>query len=553
MRHNKYICENPVSVSVDGDTYTFTLNDCRYTSPQVIQHVLNTYAKNYLCEQGLYSRAPKTSCGNLLLTTSGKVATISVPGVVDQRTLAEKIQAGAIDGVYIDFVNDLAWVNDSATPANNFTGTASTLLGKAYTPSADGALINGGSGGFVLTRAKHNWDATKGTYVVGHKSSNLAQTNTSLLSHNIRFPMRITVLDTVSNIGSGYRFADQTNSPYLFQHSNNLKRQVLGLSYGGLGCRSSLNGSDIVANAFHGSWESQELGIGARPQDGVGKLEGWIDSVVYTPEQISDSELKRNTGVGTPTYDVFLIAGQSNAVGRALWSASSGSYVVDARQFLQTGSVALPGPWNQVWQGTSGILDLDHVDDGRNDDADSFGLAMRFGQSYSYNEITEQNKRVLFVSCATGGTGFAANNWNPGDTEYEYAIERINAALALPNTTLKGILWHQGERDVFDGNVAGYEAALDAMIAAMRSDITGGSSCPFVLGGMLPAYIASPTGGGTAVDAAAIQAIIEDTPNRVSNCAYAANTGLTGADGIHFDAASILTLGDRYYTAWATI
>ena len=81
MRHNKYICENPVTVEVSGDTYTFTLVDCRYTSPQVIQNVLNSFAKSYLCEQGLYALAPKTKCGNLLLTTSGKVATINVPGV----------------------------------------------------------------------------------------------------------------------------------------------------------------------------------------------------------------------------------------------------------------------------------------------------------------------------------------------------------------------------------------------------------------------------------------------------------------------------------------
>ncbi len=86
------------------------------------------------------------------------------------------------------------------------------------------------------------------------------------------------------------------------------------------------------------------------------------------------------------------------------------------------------------------------------------------------------------------------------------------------------------------------------MIADMRSDIIGASVVPFVAG-QIPnlSSAAFPTEDE-------VNAAILDLPNRVSNTAVAQNTSLTRLpDGVHYDAPSLRTMGERMYSALATL
>ena len=70
------------------------------------------------------------------------------------------------------------------------------------------------------------------------------------------------------------------------------------------------------------------------------------------------------------------------------------------------------------------------------------------------------------------------------------------------------------------------------------------STTPFIVGGMVPAWVAGDANRQT------VQAALADTPNRVSGTAFVESSGLVPqADGIHFDAASLRILGSRYFTA----
>lgn len=467
-------------------------------------------------------------------------------------TLAQQIQNGTRDGVYIDFVNDEAWVTDSVTPANNFTGEASTLLSKAYTPTADGAFINASGDQFTLPRASHNWSATNGTFFAEWKH---ATYNTSSVRSVLRLDTRYPIgVGGTAGLERAVRTINAAGTTRWWGRNLTVvdwQRAAVSLNSSG-DFSISVSGKPVQTQSSFGTFPDADLFIGAR-STGANELGGYVRSVMYLPEKVTDDELVLESRFPSFTYDVFILAGQSNMVGRALNNSTDTArlaYDINAWQLRQSNTIGEP-TWLTSYDATD-KNDLNHVDDGRNDSNAAVGIAHRFSTQYRV-AVTGRGNRILFVPVATGGTGFASNNWNPGDPQYEYAIERANYALSLPNTTLKGILWHQGERDVFDGNTANYEDQLDAMIAAMRSDITGGTDCPFVLGGMVPSYVAAPVGGGTAGDAAIIQAIIEDTPNRVSNCAYASSATMTAGDGIHFDAASTVTMGERYYTAWASI
>lgn len=172
----------------------------------------------------------------------------------------------------------------------------------------------------------------------------------------------------------------------------------------------------------------------------------------------------------------------------------------------------------------------------------TIGMGLTFAKAYL--ATLPSNRGVLLVPCAKGGTGFSTNDWNPGDSLYEDALARINAAVASGhNNVLKGILWHQGESDSASSQGA-YAAALDVMIADLRNRATGAVVAPFICGGTLV---------GGSQTAAGVTAALLDTPNRNQYTAYVAPTGLTsGGDNLHFSAASLRTLGGWYYTAMAT-
>lgn len=170
---------------------------------------------------------------------------------------------------------------------------------------------------------------------------------------------------------------------------------------------------------------------------------------------------------------------------------------------------------------------------------DTIGMGLTFAKNYLANVSSDRG--ILLVPCASPGTGFSDGNWNPGDGLYESALSRTNAAVASnPNNVLKGILWHQGEKDRA-WTQGQYAAALDAMVADFRIRATGAARVPFICGGTLVGGVQTAPG---------VSAALLDTPNRQRYSAYASSVGLTdGGDNLHFNATSLRAFGGRYYAA----
>lgn len=231
---------------------------------------------------------------------------------------------------------------------------------------------------------------------------------------------------------------------------------------------------------------------------------------------------------------VFLIAGQSNAMSRvpfdggADWPAGVFQY----GRFAPNDGVLIPARrplehWSQPVAG-------------------GIGWALQFSIEY---RAANPDIDLVLVPAALGGTGFSDNRWNPGDDLYADAVARVNALMAVrPEFSFRGILWHQGEADSFTAaDAAAHQGALEAMIAAMRTDIAAaGPQTPFVAGGMVPALVAA------SADRQRVQANLESLGSRVAHTAHAASTGLSAiADGVHFNAAAMRVLGSRYLAGLA--
>lgn len=232
---------------------------------------------------------------------------------------------------------------------------------------------------------------------------------------------------------------------------------------------------------------------------------------------------------------VFLLAGQSNMAG---WSPFDGGAGYPAGT-LQVGRSGVSWSSNADGALVPAVVPLDHWEHNTNTD---MSLALQFTIDYA---AAHPGVTVVLVPAAMGGTGFGDNRWNPGDDLYADAVARVNALMtANPGFLFKGILWHQGERDMnaaIATPAAAYRAALDAMIAGMRADIVAAdATTPFVLGQPLYSrYSAEP-----------VFAEITNTPSTTAYCAVVSSEGLTDrGDNLHFNAASLRSLGARYATA----
>lgn len=237
----------------------------------------------------------------------------------------------------------------------------------------------------------------------------------------------------------------------------------------------------------------------------------------------------------TAPAHIFVVAGQSNSVGRAADDGADFPAGVMAWHADDT--------WGAIGSRLShGPLETEAT--ARPDAGANFGFVRSFAASY----LAEHPGITLYlVGVGRGGTGFADGEWNPGDPVYAQAIARVNAALAAApaGAVLKGILWHQGEADAKTPAArAAYAAALDTFVTAFRNDITTASpATPLVVGGHFLKINAT-------YDTTEIQNAVQAMPNTQTFTGYAdpsCPVEATLSDGLHLDAASTLRLGVKYH------
>lgn len=258
-------------------------------------------------------------------------------------------------------------------------------------------------------------------------------------------------------------------------------------------------------------------------------------------------------------YDIFLIAGQSNTY----YGRDTGATVPDA---------TLDATDADIFQlrhfgGTDGevILAAEALDHYLDPPASTVGFALTFAKKYKL-EVMAPNRDILLVPCGRSSSGFADNWWNEGDTLDLYCQTRVDLALTKGSGTniIKGILWMQGETDALAGGAAvtNYQSNLLALIDRWRTHF-GDSTIPFIVGGMVPAWVAQDA------DYQAVQAALADIPNQRSYTGYA-NPGSptelvaeTAIDDIHYSAdsqrggtsrdmddTSTLGMAGRFYTGY---
>jgi len=235
-----------------------------------------------------------------------------------------------------------------------------------------------------------------------------------------------------------------------------------------------------------------------------------------------------NTTFNNDVYDVFVILGQSNSVGRGLTeytfdNPSGVTYNMESYSFYNNdfnntednkikcfNERKFSDP--QIINGTEPIEAL-----GGPKVLNEYGFGMSFARQYIKENST---KKVLLINCGWGGTSIGAwainsgtkigtglgfsNHTHEGKNLYQASLARIRSALSQINisSTVKAILWHQGESDI--GNIFGggttdlsdseeisnkteYTNNLTSMLNSLRTNIASPTT-PILLGGLCPSH-----------------------------------------------------------------
>ncbi len=229
---------------------------------------------------------------------------------------------------------------------------------------------------------------------------------------------------------------------------------------------------------------------------------------------------------------VILLGGQSNSVGQA---ASTG---------LPTSPVNLRNPQADVlfyYDGGPGLTTLCPGSGGNPSPTGlHFGPEVTFGRA-----IANASPSAAYAIIKHGENGTALyDDWAPG-TGPSYSRFKATVAAGLTalqnaghSTEIVGMLWLQGESDALEGQQANYQTNLTNFIADIR--IHYGANLPFFIGGIYPQSAAKITviNAQTAVAAADPYSTFFSTGD------------LNIVDAHHFDAASLMTIGERYAAAF---
>ena len=233
---------------------------------------------------------------------------------------------------------------------------------------------------------------------------------------------------------------------------------------------------------------------------------------------------------------VILLGGQSNAVGQAL---SSG---------LPTNPVNLQLPQADVlffYDGNASLTTLRPGSGGKPwPNAAYFGPEISFGHA-----IADASPSVTYAIIKHGENGTALyNDWDPATgPSYSRFRDTVSDGMAAMQaaghtTEIVGMVWHQGESDAIENQQAPYESNLSAFMADIRTRY--GANLPFLIGEIRrsngPAFV-------TVADAQIAVAAADPFAS------FVPASDLTFSDTYHFNAASLVTLGERFATAYANL
>ncbi|MDQ8193510.1 sialate O-acetylesterase [Coraliomargarita sp. SDUM461004] len=230
----------------------------------------------------------------------------------------------------------------------------------------------------------------------------------------------------------------------------------------------------------------------------------------------------------TPAIDVFFLAGQSNASGRATIASEA---LPEVLYYYHT-----DGPAQRHSNSDSRFTELNALPN------NYFGPEIGIGR-----ELRRKNYTPAIIKISKGGTSLA-NDWNPqkkGECWQTWTQEASKALQALSaqgyQIRLRGFFWMQGESDAnIKGRAAKYKNNFQAFITSVTQFLTTEGYQTDQMH-FVTALIRSDR-----KEAKTIRAAQKETMDTMPNGDWFDTDDLTTIDGTHYDSESLQIIGARF-------
>lgn len=204
------------------------------------------------------------------------------------------------------------------------------------------------------------------------------------------------------------------------------------------------------------------------------------------------------------------------------------------------------------------------------------------GLSFAKSALNNTSRDIVLVPAAWSGSAFCANDqgpdgqWNAQESDnsalgntwlFDRAVTRANLAIENTGGILRGILWHQGESDSNELCAPLYAENMERLVQQLRlsidADQRGGdlrrpdSNIPFVVGTMSKGSDERGDLSNFSPSKLIIDNAHRNLPFQLPYVALSNHDDLVPANGfpcgnttcVHFGAAALREMGDRYYNA----
>lgn len=254
----------------------------------------------------------------------------------------------------------------------------------------------------------------------------------------------------------------------------------------------------------------------------------------------------------TEKYDIFIQAGQSNAEGSGVGPVTEEHLPDERICYLEAPKTVITTDAGLDIQFHNEPLQLMVAAEHGTEENPIGDFSLTFSKAYIDAGLLAPDRKILIIRAAVGGTGFQKKHWGMEDILYLKMLEMIDYAVSLnPENQIKGVLWHQGEHDAFEGNTGeNYHHQLTMLLNSLQKRYNI-SRLPFVCGSFVSDWrkkneeICAPI-------LAALQQVAQDMNGEYVDASdLLSNNEKTGnGDDIHFCRESLHILGRRYFEAY---
>ena len=247
-------------------------------------------------------------------------------------------------------------------------------------------------------------------------------------------------------------------------------------------------------------------------------------------------------------FDIIILAGQSNAEGYGFGEIDQ-PYKPDPRVWYLNNDPCGKGEF---------ILTPAEEKVSGNEIQSS--LALSFATEYLKSGRLAENRRLLIIRAALGGTGFVAGHWRTDGSLFLGMMKMIEDALAMnPQNRLVAMLWHQGENDAGKTTYDDHYNDLMTLLQMVRREFNV-PKLPFVAGDFVHDWKdlnidrARPVADAVcSVCCDAGYGRFVKTGGLLSNRQELGRNPLGWIDRIHFSRRAVYDLGVRYFNAFIEI